>query len=436
MNHFEFLSLTKKTEEKSSNRLFFKTKSYLTILALIFCASQLSAQVGIGTFTPDASSVLDVTSTTQGILVPRMNAAQKNAIGTPATGLLIYQTDGTPGFYYFNGAAWVTFAAGSAGWSLTGDASTTPASNFLGTIDAQDLVFATNSPTTEKMRVKANGYVGINQTSPSAKLHITGTAPVIRIVDGSQGVNKILTSDATGNATWATNSIIAGPDDDWRFSSGSTFADPIYHTGSVLIGSAGTTTHLLGVSNGAITGTTIGIGDVEVITDGNNETLFSHNLLNANSAFDFGTSTNKWNTIYSVNGVIQTSDGNLKTKITPLEYGINDLMKLRPVSYYWKEEKCNSLIIPENEKEKILGLIAQEVEKVIPEVVYSYEWKPKSEAELDVFVKYESGHIGMNYEELIPLLVKAKQDQNVEIEKLKKETDLLSKELIELLNSK
>lgn len=54
----------------------------------------------------DTSAILDVNSTTKGLLIPRMTAAQKNAIVTPATGLLIYQTDGSAGFYYYNGTGW------------------------------------------------------------------------------------------------------------------------------------------------------------------------------------------------------------------------------------------------------------------------------------------------------------------------------------------
>jgi len=66
----------------------------------------IQAQVGIGTSSPDSTSILDLTSTTKGLLVPRMTATQKGAVSSPATGLLIYQTDGTKGFYYHNGALW------------------------------------------------------------------------------------------------------------------------------------------------------------------------------------------------------------------------------------------------------------------------------------------------------------------------------------------
>lgn len=51
---------------------------------------------------PDASAVLDAKSTNKGMLVPRMTQAQRNAIGSPANSLLIYQTDNTPGYYYWD----------------------------------------------------------------------------------------------------------------------------------------------------------------------------------------------------------------------------------------------------------------------------------------------------------------------------------------------
>ena len=73
-----------------------------------------SGSGGIGTTSPNASSLLEVKSTTKGVLFPRMTLSQRNAIVSPATGLLIYQTDNTPGYYYYNGSGWnreVTSAA-------------------------------------------------------------------------------------------------------------------------------------------------------------------------------------------------------------------------------------------------------------------------------------------------------------------------------------
>ena len=65
------------------------------------------AQVGVGTLTPDTSAMLDVSSSTKGLLAPRMTTIEKNAIASPANGLLVYDTD-LAKFEYFNGTVWTT----------------------------------------------------------------------------------------------------------------------------------------------------------------------------------------------------------------------------------------------------------------------------------------------------------------------------------------
>ncbi|WP_020528839.1 hypothetical protein [Flexithrix dorotheae] len=62
-----------------------------------------------------SSAILDVESTTKGILIPRMTEAQKNAIANPQNGLLVYQSDNTAGFYYYNGSTWTALAGGGGG---------------------------------------------------------------------------------------------------------------------------------------------------------------------------------------------------------------------------------------------------------------------------------------------------------------------------------
>jgi len=71
------------------------------------------AQTGIGTTAPDASAQLDVSSTTKGLLPPRLTQTQRNAIASPVAGLMIYQTDNNPGIYLHNGTAWVSMASAS-----------------------------------------------------------------------------------------------------------------------------------------------------------------------------------------------------------------------------------------------------------------------------------------------------------------------------------
>jgi hypothetical protein len=81
-------------------------KNIFTLLAAVLLTATTYAQIGINNENPDASAALDITSTTGGLLVPRMTETQRDAISPAATGLMIYQTDGTVGFYYYNGSSW------------------------------------------------------------------------------------------------------------------------------------------------------------------------------------------------------------------------------------------------------------------------------------------------------------------------------------------
>lgn len=93
---------------------FFNTKpscmkSIFLLLVASFGVTSLYGQVGIGTKTPHASAQLDVTSDSKGILIPRVQ--QSGRPSAPADGLLIYQTDGAKGFYYFDGTKWSRLVA-------------------------------------------------------------------------------------------------------------------------------------------------------------------------------------------------------------------------------------------------------------------------------------------------------------------------------------
>ena len=126
------------------------------LFGIIFLGvNSIYSQVGIGTTTPNSSSSLDITSTTSGLLIPRMTEAQRLAIVTPANGLLVYQTNLSSGFWYYNGSVWTSIS--SSGWSLIGNTGTNSATNFIGTIDDKDIVFRRNN-------VRA-GLIGTNTIS-------------------------------------------------------------------------------------------------------------------------------------------------------------------------------------------------------------------------------------------------------------------------------
>lgn len=93
------------------NRTNLQTTIILT--SLIFClCNELTAQVKIGDnpATINSSSLLELESTDKGILIPRLTEAQRTAIATPSTGLLVFQSDVTAGFYFYNGTAWEILA--------------------------------------------------------------------------------------------------------------------------------------------------------------------------------------------------------------------------------------------------------------------------------------------------------------------------------------
>ena len=120
------------------------------------------AQVGINSdnSAPDASAMLDIKSTSSGLLIPRMTASDRDNIASPATGLTVYVTDDN-GFYYYDGTNWIRLQESGKSWLLAGNAGTS-GTEFLGTTDAQPLIFKTNN--IERIRIKDNGVVGVNIT--------------------------------------------------------------------------------------------------------------------------------------------------------------------------------------------------------------------------------------------------------------------------------
>jgi len=141
--------------------------------------------------------------------------------------------------------------------------------------------------------------------------------------------------------------------------------------------------------------------------------LGARNVLPVNdNSTGLGNSTYRWLQVFAVNGTIQTSDRRLKKDINNLNYGLNTVLKLRPVSYKWKK----------GNQDLNLGLIAQEVQKIIPEVIDVGTDKDKT--------------LGMKYTALIPVIIKATQEQQKIIEKQQKEINELKILVNKLLHKK
>jgi len=86
-------------------------KQIFTFLVAVLITASTYAQVGIGTSSPDASAALDITSTTKGLLMPRMTNAQRLAIASPVGGLQVFVTDFDGGsFMFYDGTKWGTLS--------------------------------------------------------------------------------------------------------------------------------------------------------------------------------------------------------------------------------------------------------------------------------------------------------------------------------------
>jgi hypothetical protein len=232
--------------------------NFLLVTILVFFSQLSIAQVGIGTTLPDPSSELDVSSplNDKGVLIPRMTQAQRNLIISPATSLLIYQTDNTPGFYYYNGTIWVGLTAGaSTDWTLLGNTGTTSATNFFGTTDDNDIVFRRNNI--------RSGFIGNPIAAPLTTLNRRNT---------SFGANSLLNPAGGFRNTAIGTNVMAGNTSGNR---------------NVAVGDAAMSSNTTGQQNVAI-----GVGS-----------LFSNQLGNSNVAIGR-------NALTSTNGTIGTQASN------------------------------------------------------------------------------------------------------------------------------
>ncbi len=129
------------------------------------------------------------------------------------------------------------------------------------------------------------------------------------------------------------------------------------------------------------------------------------------NAHSLGATTARWTEVHATNGVIQTSDVRLKKNIKPLNYGLETVLAMRAVSYNWKDR---------NQAGDKIGFIAQELEKLVPEVVTIGTDENKTR--------------GVNYSELVPVLVRAIQDLEAKNRELTEQNEAHELKYAELNN--
>jgi Chaperone of endosialidase len=211
----------------------------------------------------------------------------------------------------------------------------------------------------------------------------TGTAAksVVFMTGGTtQSTNERMRIDGSGNVGIGTNA----PAQKFHLSGGNARITNGGINADIMVGTTfGGITNATGMVYYEISGAETHMFGGQIIPDGDN-------------TWSCGSSARRWSAVYAANGTIQTSDFRLKKNIHDLPYGLKEVMQMKPVSYNWKDNTGGNKI----------GLIAQEVRKIIPEVVLGDESKE---------------NLGMNYAEIVPVLINAIKEQQKQIDDLKKE---------------
>lgn len=337
---------------------------------------------------PDNSAMLDIKSGTKGMLVPRMTAAQRNAIANPANGLLIFCTDNNA--YYSNTGSpavpeWIMV---SSQWLTSGS----------------DIFFT-------------GGNVGVGTTIPDAPLTLANTSLGGTGTTGSFQIGQ----SNTYNLVCDNNEVQA------RFNGGSNTLFLQYWGGDLNVCSSGGSAKFYGpvvVNSNLNTTGKIGIKttpsyDLHINSSDYSAAYISSpydggTVMNVVAA---GTSPGTWGlyayattlgyaAYFSGNlyctGSYLPSDESLKKNIQPMQNALENLMKLDIKTYYFKPE-FTMLNFPSSRQ---YGFTAQNMERVYPELVKVNPAKGKEQP-----VEFKA----VNYTGMIPVLTKAIQEQQAMI---------------------
>lgn len=198
---------------------------FVALLCNFYFTLAQPQNVGIGTTNPHSSAILDLDvsapsfTTKLGFLVPRMTLAERAAIPSPATGLLVYQTDAVAGFYYYTGTNWVRIVdAGTndlylllSGGTMNGNINMN--NNLITNIGNQGTNFLSNGGLTlaNALTVSSGGINITGNSTVNGLLTINGGLNVSgnSVINGTlSGLSGLSSSGTITFSSLAANSIV------------------------------------------------------------------------------------------------------------------------------------------------------------------------------------------------------------------------------------
>ena len=167
------------------------------------CTNISIAQVKVGDNpnTIDINSVLELESTSKGLLFPRLTTAQMNAMVSPPNGLMIYNTT-EAAFYVRSAGVWSPLSTGGTGWTTTGNSGIN-ATNFLGTLNNASFRLRTNN--VQRFITDSSGKTSYGTDTTDALLRLYGEGRSFPF--GANQFNVTLYSRPTGVNTAGTNIV-------------------------------------------------------------------------------------------------------------------------------------------------------------------------------------------------------------------------------------